>query len=95
MSRPVAEKDFQAAVIDYAHLCGWLVYHTYDSRRSQEGFPDLVMVRPPDAIFAEMKSEGGKVTEAQSHWLDWLAECGLIVRVWRPSNWPDIEEMLR
>ena len=53
------EAQFQAVVIEYAELHGWRVYHTHDSRRSQPGFLDLTMVRPPRLIFAELKSEDG------------------------------------
>jgi hypothetical protein len=36
---------------------GYLVYHTYDSRGSERGFPDIVAVRPPVVVFAELKDE--------------------------------------
>src|SRR5688572_19177552 len=39
------ERAFQAQVVKYARLMGWTAYHTHDSRRSQAGFPDLVLVR--------------------------------------------------
>ena len=38
------EDQWQSAVIEYARLMGWLVYHTHDSRHSEKGFPDLVLV---------------------------------------------------
>ena len=41
MNLKETEKGFQAAVVELARLRGWLVYHTYDSRRSAKGFPDL------------------------------------------------------
>jgi hypothetical protein len=34
-----SEKGFLQAVIDLATLLGWRVYHTHDSRHSQEGWP--------------------------------------------------------
>ena len=43
MTQFVTEKAFQTAVVELAELCGWKVYHTYDSRRSAPGFPDLVL----------------------------------------------------
>lgn len=58
-----------AVVIKYAQLRGWMHYHTHDSRRSAEGFPDLVLVRGDQLIFAELKSEKGKTTPAQDTWL--------------------------
>ena len=35
------EKKFQSQVVRIAKVFGWLCYHTYDSRRSEPGFPDL------------------------------------------------------
>ena len=34
-----SEAEFQAEIIAYALSFGWLVYHTYNSRGSQPGFP--------------------------------------------------------
>ena len=90
------ERDFQAQIIDLAHLQGWRIYHTRDSRRSEPGFPDLVLVRGRCCIFAEVKTESGKVTSEQREWLDALSgvhEHSTII--WRPGDWPDIERTLR
>lgn len=89
------EKQFQEAVIEYARLTGWLVYHTYDSRRSQPGFPDLVMLKGRRSLYVELKSEKGKVTDNQKAWLAALREAGHMTIVWRPSDWPEIERLLR
>ena len=90
------EKDFQKGVEDYAQLCGWAFYHTYDSRRSNAGFPDLTMVRKDRLIFAELKSPRGKVRPAQVEWLKMLHDVPHIeVYLWRPADWDDIEKILR
>ena len=80
------EKDFLQAVIDLAHLKGWLVAHFRPARtekgwrtaiQGDKGFPDLVMIRANgDAhlIIAELKSEKGNVTDEQQEWLDMFAE---------------------
>jgi hypothetical protein len=92
----VSEKRFQAQVVELARLSGWLCYRTFDSRRSAPGFPDLVMVRPPHLIFAELKSESGRVRPEQDAWLEALRGCeGVHTRLWRPSDWPKIEDTLR
>ena len=92
----ITEREFQAQVIQYAELAGWLVYHTYDSRRSQPGFPDLVLVRNKTVVFAELKSEKGRATEAQKMWLNVLEDCETVVtKIWRPSNWENVEKVLR
>ncbi len=89
------EKDFQAQVLEVAKLNGWLIYHTYDSRRSSPGFPDLVLVKPPLVVFAEIKSDAGKVTPAQDGWLGALSGCSeKITGVWRPSDWDEIVDVL-
>ena len=90
------EREFQAQVIKYAELAGWLVYHTYDSRRSQPGFPDLVLVRNKTVVFAELKSEKGRPTKAQKMWLYALEDCETVItRIWRPRDWNKVEAVLR
>jgi len=92
----MTEKEFLQQVRDLAKLCGWLVYHTYDSRRSPEGFPDLVLVRGDKVIFAELKSERGRVRPEQRMWLDALEKVRKVeVCLWRPNDWDRIVELLR
>lgn len=92
----LTEKQFMAQVVRLAKLCGWILYHTHDSRRSEPGFPDLVLAHPKRklVIFAELKTDAGKLTDAQDRWLDVLHDCGERVRVWRPADWADIESLL-
>jgi hypothetical protein len=91
----VSEKQFMQAIIDLAKFNQWLVYHTFDSRRSAYGFPDLVLVKPPRVIFAEVKSEKGKLTPYQELWLEILGQCpGIETYVWRPKNREKIEWIL-
>lgn len=94
ISAQMTEKAFQAIVIKAAKLFHWLCYHTHDSRRSPEGFPDLVMVRRNRLIFAELKTEKGRVKLSQKEWLDALREAGEETYVWRPSAWQDITRIL-
>ncbi len=83
---PITEKMFLQQVIDLAHLTGWLVYHTFDSRRSGAGFPDLILIRGKQLLAAELKSEKGRLSPAQQQWLDALSKAGVEVAVWRPSD---------
>ena len=92
MTRPT-EKQFQAGVIKLARSCKWQVYHTYDSRRSQAGFPDLVLVRDV-CLFRELKTNSGKVSAAQKQWIETLAAAGCDVAIWRPDDWPTIIDTL-
>ena len=71
-ARSMSEREFQAKVVEHAEANGFLVYHTWNSRNSASGFPDLCMVRPPRLIFAELKRENGKVSDAQQEWIDAL-----------------------
>ena len=74
----MTEKQLLQVVLDLARLTGWLAYHTHDSRRSAEGFPDLVLchARHPWLVFAELKVGKGKLTKAQQEWQNALAILG-------------------
>lgn len=91
----ISERDFQQQVVDLARLFGYFVYHTHDSRRSEAGWPDLTLCRPPRLIFAELKTERGKVRPAQQQWLDALRGAGQEAYLWRPSQWEQIVATLR
>ena len=85
------EKDFQAEVVRLARLNGFLVYHTHDSRRSQAGFPDLIMLKGDYQIVAELKTDKGKCTDVQADWLEAFdAVRRHRVALWRPKDMEDI-----
>lgn len=90
----MTEATFQTLVIVLAELNGWDVYHTHDSRGSQEGYLDLTMVRDGVLCFVELKDEEGQPTPAQERWMEKLAATGSDVFLWRPSNWKALEEYL-
>ena len=91
----ISEKIFMESIIDLARSTGWMVYHTYDSRRSTAGFPDLVMTKHKRLVIAEIKTETGKTSPAQDQWLETLRTArGVKVKLWRPSDWPEIERTL-
>ena len=88
----ISEKGFQSQVLELARLSGWRCYHTFDSRRSAAGFPDLCLVRRPLVLFIELKSETGRLRPEQAAWLAVLRGCeGVEVRLWRPGDWSEIE----
>ena len=96
LDEAVTEAELQANVLELAGRLGWLSYHTHDSRRSAAGFPDLVLVRGDRLVFAELKRERRYPTPAQRHWLAALAAVTTVsAHLWRPSDWPAIEEELR
>jgi len=90
-----SEKDFMSSVIEVAELGKWLIYHTYDSRRSQPGFPDLVLCKDGRVIFAELKSQKGPIRKAQQEWLDNLQMNNSVeVYLWRPADIDGIHRLL-
>ena len=94
--RKTEEQEFQDQIITAAKLFGWRWYHTYDSRRSPAGFLDLVLVRTPRLVISEVKKEDGRVTPDQRVWMEDLRGCpGVEVYLWRPSDWQEIERVLR
>lgn len=82
----LSEKQWQAFVERWAKDLGWEHYHTHRSKGSDPGWPDLVLCRPPQIIFVELKSAKGKLTDAQKEWLERLRLCGLSTFVWRPAD---------
>jgi hypothetical protein len=83
----VLEKDWQRQVRDLAQTLGYRrAYHTFDSRRSDTGFPDLVLVGHKRVIFLELKREQGKVSAAQAEWIAALRDNGAEVYVARPRH---------
>lgn len=105
MSVETSERAFQSAVIDLAKTYGWRVAHFHDSRRQVKpgvfvgdqtaaGFPDLVLVRRDEVLFAELKTEKGQVKSEQSSWMASLEMANQRVYLWRPKDWPQIEEVL-
>lgn len=105
-----SERAFQAQVTAYARLMGWRVWHdnaTNAARRcgscgaglhlprNASGLPDLILVRRPRLVFAELKAERGRTTLAQAAWLAELRACTQEAYLWRPSSWQEIERVLR
>ncbi len=92
----VTERDFQGEVLRAAGLLRWRTYHTLDSRGSAAGFPDVVAVRGTRLVMAELERQNGRVRDAQQAWLDDLAKVETLETfLWRPSDWPQVEEVLR
>lgn len=69
-------------------LCDWfkvLHYHTHDSRRSEPGFPDLVIVGRK-ILYRELKTERGELTPEQRRWSAKIIAAGGDWQLWRPSD---------
>lgn len=90
----LSERDFMAQVIDYARLMGWLIFHPFDSRHSEAGFPDLICLRGPRIVAIELKAVRGRVTSDQARWLDAFVAASVETHVFRPSQWDEVVECL-
>lgn len=103
----ITEANFQDTLIAYARLKGWRVAGFRRARTKDSwttpvigdgaGWPDLIFARPGrKLILAELKSKTGKLTSAQTEWLELLQRIpGIDVKIWKEDDWLEIEEMLK
>lgn len=94
------ERSFQRWVIAYAELRGWRCWHDNYALRNSRGLPDLIMARGQRLVFAELKTEAGRVRPEQREWLAQLLTIAEVsngamdVYIWRPSDRQIIERIL-
>jgi len=98
----LTEKQFMAQVVDLAQLYRWKTFHAFLSIHSPAGWPDLALCRVDKhtgaarLVVAELKSEKGKVSDAQWMWLDLLSRVpGVETYIWRPADTDEIVKVLR
>ena len=89
IARGMTEADLAEEVRGLARALGVTRYHTFDSRRSEPGFPDEVLIGDAGVLFRELKSERGRVTPDQQRVLARLTGAGQDAAVWRPRHWLD------
>jgi hypothetical protein len=103
MLAQIKERPFQRQVIEWMRRYGWeLISANNDSRSiwwaTDRGLPDLIAVRPPRLLFAELKTEHvkrGNEPAHQQRWLRALQRChGVEAYCWRPSDELDIKRIL-
>jgi len=94
---PVTEKDLREQIRTLCKLFGWRFLFTWTSIHSPKGMLDLFLINPEQkrVIFAELKSEKGKMTPEQQQVFDELKACGQEVYLWRPGDIEGIAEILR
>ena len=74
------EQQLQHFIRETALTGGWKYNHFSDSRKDvgggkmvgdpdAEGFPDLILIKDEQLLAWELKSEKGKLTDAQNDWL--------------------------
>jgi hypothetical protein len=90
----VNEKEHQEQVLELALRYGWAHFHPFDMRRSDAGWPDLVLIRPPELLVVELKTDKGRMRPRQQIWLDELAACGVETAVWRPRDFEELHARL-
>lgn len=98
------EALFTSWVIARARERGWLAHHVRPARRQSgrystpvqgdTGFPDLVLLRPGQALVRELKMPKGSFEPKQREWLAEMAAAGWDAGVWRPSDWREILKTL-
>ena len=82
----MTERSLQASIIEICRLYGIAWYHTFDSRRSARGWPDLAMCGASGFITRELKSDHGTMTTDQERWGSRLRRVGISWDVWRPAD---------
>jgi len=94
---PVTEKDLREQIRTLCKLFGWRFLFTWTSIHSPKGMLDLFLINAEQkrVIFAELKSEKGKMTPEQQQVFDELKACGQEVYLWRPGDIEDIARILR
>jgi hypothetical protein len=72
---------------------GWLWWHHKISQGTRPGFLDLECVRER-ILWIETKSEKGELTPPQAHTVEALKRAGGEVYIFRPSDWPEVVNLL-
>ena len=100
----LSEKEFQNKVIALSIMYGWRVTHFRAAQvggkwmtaiQGDSGFPDLVMAHQHKGLlFAELKTELGRLDPAQITWLRTLSAAGAEAYCWRPSDMHFITQRL-
>ena len=103
LARAMSEAQLQQAAIEAAKMHGYLVTHFRPGQSSSgkwttpiqgdAGFFDLALARPgkPGRLLCvELKSQKGRINEAQQRWFDALTYAPPVeTYLWTPSQWLD------
>ncbi len=66
----ITHAQFQYSIVDLAQRLGYeFIYHTWNSRNSPAGFPDLILLREGRMIVAELKIPPDTLKPEQYFWL--------------------------
>lgn len=89
-----SEAEWSEVFAAFARDHGWRAYHALDSRGSEAGFPDWVLVRRGLIYYVELKDQDGVQSAEQKEWALDLELAGQVVFLWRPSDWPTVQIVL-
>lgn len=84
----MTETELKTQTIAIALRLGLMVLEIPDSRRLKVGlgYPDLTFFGPREVLYAELKTEGGKLSRDQQRWRYRLLQAGWQWRLWRPCH---------
>ena len=98
----MTEGQLQSAIIKYAELMGWRIYHVTNVHKrlrshTSEGFPDLHMVRGKRIVYAELKNATEERSDQQVLWAFAIHKTPAEYYLWRPADWMSgrVDEVLK
>ena len=104
----MSEKDFQGWMNDLIEVTGWhkvfedlplLRCHKcgeYNRQARKRGHPDLEIVRDGVLVYAELKSEKGRIRPEQQETIDALQQVKFVYAdIFRPSDRDELESLLK
>lgn len=90
------EGEFQQQLLDLARTLGWRCYHTWDSRHSEGGFPDIIAIRGPTLLALEIK--GAKARPPPPEQVGWIGAFKQVRFVSAdfvyPKDFPEVKDAL-
>jgi Holliday junction resolvase len=93
LANAMTEKQLQTHVMNALKKLGWRTYHTFDSRKSAAGFPDIIALRGDRGLAIELKAENHRTKrermQEQLAWLVAFDQAGFETALWQPTHWLD------
>lgn len=88
VAQRLTEAQLQALIFALCNALRLYCYHTFDSRHSVRGFPDLVIVGNR-VLWRELKGwkPSSRLTREQTAVLVKLRNAGQDADIWRPVDW--------
>ena len=86
LAQAMTEAELQTKILRMCRDLGLRAWHCHIPQGSRKGLPDLIIVGPGGVLWRELKSEKGRVSDAQTDWLTDLTSAGQDAAVWRPMD---------